>query len=235
MKSVTLFIPLKPAAKLVRLSFHDCAGGCDGCLNLNNSENNGLADIYNEINTLYNTNNYNNSNVSRADFIALAGTIGIRQASLQQNCAMLGLPNNCDLPMPNITIKYGRRDCHTSPNTNDYEEFPDAHGNLTHVLEYFHEQMNMTKRETVAIIGAHSLGGTNIANSGFNGPWALPTDKFDNGFYRVLISSNVWFQQELVDMRSPFYPTPRYQWTFNNNGRPAPIMLNSDTVNTCTV
>eukprot|EP00121_Abeoforma_whisleri_P016164 Awhi_evm1s14843 len=31
--------------KLVRLSFHDCVGGCDGCINLNNPENNGLGPI----------------------------------------------------------------------------------------------------------------------------------------------------------------------------------------------
>lgn len=186
-------------------------------------------EIYTELNNLYSSNNYNLSNITRADFIALAGTVAVRQASLQQSCTDLNLPSNCVLPIPSIVIKYGRRDCDTSPNTDDIEEFPDPHGNLTHVLDHFKMEMNMTIRETVAIIGAHSLGATAFPNSGFNGPWAPPTDRFDNGFYRVLTDNSTWFQEELNDMRSPFAPAPRYQWTFNNGG-PAPIMLNSDTV-----
>ena len=40
------------APKAVRLSFHDCIGGCNGCLDLTNGNNAGLGpirDLYEEL------------------------------------------------------------------------------------------------------------------------------------------------------------------------------------------
>ena len=46
---------LQPTAKLIRLVLHDCVTHCDGCLDLNNPDNNGLSEIYQEVNMLYNS------------------------------------------------------------------------------------------------------------------------------------------------------------------------------------
>ena len=191
---------------------------------------------YNLLNTIYDR-SYINTGISRADFVALAGIVAVRVASMQQDCSDLNMPSGCTPPMPPMTPTYGRRDCPTSPRTTDIELFPDAHGNLTHVLNYFRTEMNMTTRDVVAIIGAHSLGTTSITRSGFNGPWAPPTTRFDNGFYRVLFGGGnaVWVQEELNDTMSPFFPTPRYQWMRpggprGGNGGAHVIMLNSDMV-----
>ena len=162
--------------------------------------------------------------MSRADFVALAGVIGIRQGSLRQSCRALNLPANCVKPMPNITIRYGRRDCATSPITNAIHKFPNPHGNLLHVLDFFGNGMNMTNREVVALLGAHSLGQATLRNSGFDGPWAIPMDRFDNGFYRELVT-NGWVQDEVNDTMSAVYPNVRYQWNRVNL-----FMLNSDMV-----
>ena len=186
---------------------------------------------YSLLNQLYNG-SYANL-MSRADFVALAGIVAVRVAS--PNCRDPSMSSDCAPPM---TPRYGRKDCPTSPRTDDIEPFPDAHGNLTHVLTYFSTEMNMTTREAVAITGAHSLGATNVGNSGFNGPWAPPTTRFDNGFYRQLsgMGNAVWTQNELNDTRSPFFPTSRFQWTRPGppgpGGRPGPpiIMLNTDMV-----
>ncbi len=40
-------------AMMVRLGFHDCVGGCDGCINLNNADNNGLAIPMDNLESLY--------------------------------------------------------------------------------------------------------------------------------------------------------------------------------------
>ena len=40
-------------AKMIRLGFHDCVGGCDGCLNLNNADNAGLSGIVATLEDLY--------------------------------------------------------------------------------------------------------------------------------------------------------------------------------------
>jgi hypothetical protein len=40
-----------------RLAFHDCVGGCDGCLNLDQTDNNGLAPIVTALEAVYQSNN----------------------------------------------------------------------------------------------------------------------------------------------------------------------------------
>lgn len=44
-------------------------------------------------------------------------------------------------------------------------------------------------RMTTAIIGAHTLGGASLENSGYEGTWSDPEDqgKFNNGYYRNLL------------------------------------------------
>ena len=51
------------------LGFHDCVGGCDGCINLNNASNNGLTDIITFLEAIYAS---YNTVMSRADFWQLA-------------------------------------------------------------------------------------------------------------------------------------------------------------------
>ena len=216
----------------MRLSFHDCVGGCDGCLNLDNADNNGLQGIYAAINDIYDNEGYNSTGMSRADFIALAGTIAVRQASSQQSCNQLNLPPNCEPPSPTIQLKYGRTDCPTSPSTTDTEQFPNPHGDLAHVIEVFGDQMNMTVRQVVAILGAHTLGAAAITRSGFRGPWVPQATVFNNDFYRQLSSTNNdWFQEEISAMNSAVFPDSRYQWTLTRLGPPEDLMmLNTDVV-----
>ena len=205
-------------------------GGCDGCLNLKNLDNNGLQSIYAAINDIYDNEGYSSTGMSRADFVALAGTVAIRHASSLQDCTTLGLTPNCEKPVPPITLKYGRKDCLSSPNTTDIEGFPNPHGNLTEVLDVFQINMNMTKRDVVALIGAHTLGNAGIRRSGFRGPWVPREDVFDNDFYIQLQDpDNNWFQEEILDIKSPLYPTPRYQWSLHQNGINL-LMLNTDVV-----
>ena len=190
-------------------------------------------ETYRTINRIFDNNGYAGEGMSRADFVALAGVVAIRIASREQDCRMMQQPPSSCPQIPDMTPKYGRRDCQTSPRTDDIESFPDAHGDLNHVLMYFRDNMNMTTRETVAIIGAHSLGTTRLQNSGFMGPWAPPTDRFDNGFYRILFGGGnaAWRQQEVNDSRSSVFPDSRYQWTRPGPGNGGPvIMLNTDMV-----
>lgn len=188
--------------------------------------------IYNQVNSQYGANF--SAIMSRADFIALAGTVAIRQASLQQDCLRLSLSPNCQRPVPRITLKYGRRDCPTSPMTAVSRVFPNPHGDLTHVLDFFREEMNMTVREVVAIIGAHSLGRATLSNSGFNGRWVGTADTFSNDFYRELANgNNRWMQEEINDTESVVYPNVSYQWQNTNRTMRGPndlLMLNSDMV-----
>ena len=177
--------------------------------------------------------------MSRADFIALAAVVAVRAASDQQDCRALRMPPNCDPPQPEMRILYGRRDCLTSPDSPLDSGFPDPHRDLEHVMEVFRDGMSMTERQVVALIGAHTMGMATPRNSGFQGPWAPPANRFDNAFFRTLVSNNSqWHQSELNFRDAPMGFNPRYQWDLGNVVRtpqgPPPqgvrMMLNTDMV-----
>lgn len=223
----------QPTAKLIRLFFHDCVTGCDGCIDLNNIENNGLAGIFQEVNALYDD-EFATSGMSRGDFYALASVVAVREGSAQQVCPQMD--PNCTIPVPEMSILYGRKDCATSPNSNRDFGFPDGHRDLQHVMEVFKDGMGMTERQVVALIGAHTMGMTSPQNSGFQGPWAPPTNRFDNAFFRSLAGDNAWRQNQLNDPNAPAGVNPRFQWDDFDRipGRRPPrnrrMMLNTDMV-----
>ena len=230
---------MQPTAKMIRLIFHDCvASGCDGCVEVDNPENFGLEGISRELSALYD-NELSESGMSRADFYALAAVVAVRVAADEQSCMMLMLPPDCTKPVPDMSIVYGRKDCATSPNSNGDTGFPDAHGDLEHVLEVFRDGMGLTVRQVVALIGAHTMGMATPRNSGFQGPWAPPTTRFDNAFFRTLVSNNsAWHQSRLNFRDAPDGVNPRFQWDLGTvqrmQGGPPPMgvrmMLNTDMV-----
>jgi len=67
----------KPIAKLVRFIFHDCITECDGCVDINNVENRGLESTFTALNNIYDneTSGFSSTNMSRADFYAIAGIV----------------------------------------------------------------------------------------------------------------------------------------------------------------
>lgn len=220
---------------MIRLIFHDCATGCNGCLDVNAHENFGLDGIFTEVNSIYDR-EFGASGMSRGDFYALAGIVAIRVASEQQDCFTLRLQPNCAKPKPPLLIRYGRKDCPTSPNSPRDFGFPDAHKDLNHIMDVFGDGMGMTERQVVALVGAHTMGMATPKNSGFQGPWKLPANSFDNGFYRVLISDGSgWHQSELNFADAPPGANPRYQWDDGSVDRTqsslgGTMMLNTDMV-----
>ena len=214
-----ILIIFQPIAKLVRFIFHDCVTGCNGCVDLNNVENRGLESTFTALNNIYDneTSGFSSTNMSRADFYAIAGIVGMRAGAQNQQCSDIGLPENCTLPIPEVVIRYGRKDCSTSPNSNNDFGFPDPHRDLEHVMEVFRDGMGMTERQAVAIIGAHALGQAAPQNSGFQGPWAPPGNRLDNAFYRALRGRNSgWHQSQLNFPNAPPGVNPRFQWDTGN-------------------
>lgn len=65
------------------LAFHDCVGGCDGCINLDNESNNGLASIVADLEVMYQA-SYK-SLMSRADFWQLSSLAAVDKAILSAN------------------------------------------------------------------------------------------------------------------------------------------------------
>ena len=70
--------------------FHDCVGGCDGCLNLKDPNNAGLEQIVTALDKSYTENEYSTWGVSMSDFWALAALVsverGVKNSNQKINC-----------------------------------------------------------------------------------------------------------------------------------------------------
>merc|ERR1740128_1271050 len=171
-------------ATALRLSFHDCVGGCDGCLNINNEDNAGLEATIAALDTVYTDNGYD-SVLSRADFWALAGiyavdkTIELNNADCEED--------DCQVPDSGLVFQWGRVDCDTAPYTDVDVGLPAATLDHANVMSFFATEFGFDSNETVALMGAHTLGRASTSNSGFQGTWiANEADLFNNEFYKKL-------------------------------------------------
>lgn len=98
--------------------------------------------------------------MSRADFWMLA----------MVTASEIGNNNN---GIPGLVMNFGRdssSNCPASEATG--VSFPKAHGNSTATFAFFNQVFGFTPAEVTALLGMHSLGHVQQANSGFTfGPW----------------------------------------------------------------
>jgi len=214
-------------AKFVRLGFHDCIGGCDGCIDFANDDNAGLDIPINALAEVVNT--YAVNGLTRADIWALAAMIGAEDSQRNND----GLDYDFQW--------YGRPDCGATGGLGGPDRIlPGPDFNTTGLLHFFSSEFGFDERQTAALMGAHSIGTLSQENSGFNGPngWDRNNDELDNGYYDVLIGGNRnnpttnfntlfdapnWNQRTVNNNNVP----DRVQWVNNGNNRQI-IMTNSD-------
>merc|ERR1711874_14965 len=205
--------PALPTA--VRLSFHDCVGGCDGCLNVNNHDNAGLADLVASLDTLYLANSYD-SLLSRADFWALAGVYAVDKTIELNNgdCD----EDDCEVPDSGLVFQWGRTDCDTAPYTDVDVGLPSALLDHANVMSFFAGEFGFDDNETVALLGAHTLGRASSDNSGFSGTWINgEANFFNNEYYKKLVDSSLTWRHRDAG-------TDNWQW----NVLGEVFMLNAD-------
>eukprot|EP00899_Mesostigma_viride_P027515 jgi/Mesvir1/7949/Mv11868-RA.1 len=198
--------------RLVRLAFHDCVGGCDGCVDLANPDNNGLRSPIEALDPIVTA---FSGNLTRADIWALAGLEAARMAQVDDGTSPL-LAFRLD--------KWGRVDCGPDATGGPPREMPGANWDTPRVLGFFGQTFGLSARETVALMGAHNLGRASRVNSGFDGPWVQANDLLENAYYREL-AVPPWFQSHVNNSDLPGVPD-RIQWVIP--GRPPFIMLNAD-------
>jgi len=192
---------------IVRLSFHDCVGGCDGCINLNKDSNAGLDSAIDIMEDVYSTVVADGIDISRADLWAIGG----RAAA---DYGMEGMPNHRDYDSSQTwrtvvqawisdgssdfpTFQYGRVDCDSAPYTTDEHDFPSAHNNFDEVMDYFAKEFAFDHDQTVAIMGAHTYGGMETDNSGYDGAWVTGDERntFDGSvYYDMMIDPQFTFR-----------------------------------------
>jgi len=215
-------------AHVVRIAFHDCVGGCDGCINRNNPDNFGpMLDTLDEADKIYNA-RYKRT-MSRADFYILTAVTALEE-SLQFNNA--NLTSNFIRPVK-FNFKYGRCDCSTSPHTTDDREFPHGHFDYKKVMDFFKQEFGFNVRQSVAILGAHTLGGASGSiGSGFQGFWkenAVAAARLNNRYYSLLADRSLTWDNVDISNENGFNEE-RWQWVAGRTpeGVPAPFMLNAD-------
>jgi Peroxidase len=175
-------------ALALRLSFHDCVGGCNGCINFNNPDNAGLQPAVTSLTSLYYANGYNNI-VSLADFYALAATVSITNAVQESNYQRSGtFTSPC--PVPCFSMQWGRIDSLNC--SNDASVLPNPAMTGDAMFAYFANEFGFTKNQVVALMGAHSFGTALPANSGYNGKWTGQQNKgLSEVFYSMMIDPTV--------------------------------------------
>jgi len=182
--------PVKPA--MVRLTFHDCVGGCDGCLNVNDQENAGLGDLVASLEAVYQSGGLSDI-ISRADMWALLGIWAVEQTIAKNNeeCEDCGT-----VPDLKVDFKWGRKDCATAPYSDSLLNFPSGLLNYDGLMSYFATEFGYTEREVTALLGAHTLGKADIFNSGFNGVWVNNEQGyFNNKYYSNLANDSINWRQ----------------------------------------
>lgn len=204
------------AAKIVRLNFHDCVSGCNGCVDLENSDNTGLMGAVGLAARIHLRHEkkvfYGKYKLSRADIYALMGYRAIYSTS-----------NVSGLTLPTCEFKIGRKDC-TGPQDNK-EIFAKSIANWEEMSQFYINEFKFNTQEIVALMGAHGIGQTCRNNSGHNGAWvAFDYAVFSNAFYTNLLDKN-------MDYRPHKYWDGKNQW-FSYDGNtvrnPTRLMLNAD-------
>eukprot|EP00091_Calanus_sinicus_P024255 TRINITY_DN8594_c0_g1_i2.p1 TRINITY_DN8594_c0_g1~~TRINITY_DN8594_c0_g1_i2.p1 ORF type:complete len:297 (+),score=71.46 TRINITY_DN8594_c0_g1_i2:81-893(+) len=220
----------KPAA--VRLTFHDCVGGCNGCLNVENPDNKGLEEVVARLEDVYQEQQFYHI-VSRADIWALMGIWAINESIAINNadCALYG-PNGT-LPSPNehsyencqmvpelqVPFLWGRKDCKTAPYTEKDVHLPAPTLGYVDLMKFFSSEFGFTPREVTALMGVHTLGKADIFNSGFHGTWVSNEQGyFNTQYYKNMANSSLGWKSlrrpcEVLGASGPCHgQTTGWQW-----------------------
>lgn len=227
--------------KFLRLGFHDCVGGCDGCVDLNNADNRGLLEPIEAI--LGIVNRYKKW-YSRADIWAMATLVSADRALMvldSDGGIVDERPDGIHFPMNYV----GRKDCEGANAMGvggPAIEMPSNDLTTHELLDFFSEEFGFNADETVAIMGAHSVAVATRENVGFGNlgkeeGWVFEAEEYilDNRFFNMLLgeeddivgSAPMW-QMELVHNDDPQIPN-RYQWFHAEEGKDErPIMTNTD-------
>ncbi|KAL7546775.1 hypothetical protein ACHAWF_010124 [Thalassiosira exigua] len=250
----TDFLVAEDAGQVLRdLSFRDCRPPRfltprprsvlpPGSVDMNNPDNAGLQTPIDYLEPV--VDKFTHYHVTRADIWVLATLEGAGGTQPTDG------PHNRPFAMD----WYGRPNCETlaggteSPSCVDGlckqdrgpdRTLPSPSETTATLLHYFDNEFGLTPRETVALMGAHTLGTLARENSGYNGVngWLGNTNQLGNGYYSSLVggtsmsddfetkmNADNWVQ---VFVNNSDLSTPdRWEWERGDN--PHFVMVNSD-------
>ena len=148
--------------------------------------------------------------MSRADIWAFAGLLAIDEYlkftrsfcnHFEGNYTCGDPTYECFTTMPKLEnfFKTGRRDCEpkeNATNNNQYlaskvEVHPEEGGNGQWTVDYFEKNFQMNPQETLALMGAHTIGNFNPMTAKIDYAWVRPFDgkrnkMFTNEYFKVI-------------------------------------------------
>ena len=209
-------IPVR-ISKAIRLIFHDCVSGCNGCVDLTAQDNKGLEWVYATSYNIYKNFVMNKIPphktfwgvpMSFADLLALVGCRAVYLACPECN---------------KVDLKFCREDAYAAENK---EIFSSATKSWKDQEEFFRSNFKSFNipQDVVAIFGAHDIGTTCVNNSGFDSIWNPNTNiRLTNQFYKDLLNKETNLKYVNSKNRKG-----NCQWFTSGKENKRAMMLNSD-------
>jgi hypothetical protein len=184
------------APKFVRMGFHDCVGGCDGCIDLSNPDNNGLdipisalEDIVHKYTISQNT------GLSRSDIWALAALMAAdlsQSSSLRVNFPFSWIGRKDCENVNSVCFDKDKQEQACSAIRGPHREMPSGEFATAQLLHFFSSEFGFNASQTVALMGAHTLGSAHRGISGYNGPlgWVPNNLVLSNSYYQNLVGGS---------------------------------------------
>jgi len=116
---------------------------------------------------------------------------------LKTTCLQDSDPLGCEVSLPRpIVFKTGRRDCAASYKASKRENVPSGDLPGPELTKYFKGDFGFNGRESVAIMGAHTLGNFQIPLNGYFYTFtSQQEDAFNNQYFRNMANKDEWFME----------------------------------------
>ncbi|KDO21639.1 hypothetical protein SPRG_12880 [Saprolegnia parasitica CBS 223.65] len=178
---------LQFAGRMLQLWFHDidtfgavANGGPNGCVNAQSGANAAVLGVISSINQIH---KQMRGVISKADLYVLGASVVI----------MDSIPKGSPVGMDLLgTFTTGRPDKAVCDLQN---VLPNPTGAISTVQQAVSQRLGLTKAETVALMGAHTLGGAHTSISGFTGPFDDTPAVFDNVYYTSYLTKQ-WIKKQ---------------------------------------
>jgi len=120
-----------------------------------------------------------------------------RLGVLKTTCLQDSDPLGCEVSLPRpIVFKTGRRDCAASYKASKRENVPSGDLPGPELTKYFKGDFGFNGRESVAIMGAHTLGNFQIPLNGYFYTFtSQQEDAFNNQYFRNIANKDEWFME----------------------------------------
>merc|ERR1712049_94297 len=103
--------------------------------------------------------------------------------------------DECQVKVPEGALRFqtGRVDCGADYKTDRAERHPNIMGNGAMTTDFFKSEIGFSPRQSVAIMGAHTMGRLHPKISLFRYMWTtFGTELFNNGYYKNIVGEDRW-------------------------------------------